>query len=440
MDDGYPYWRMGIICILLILNAVISGAHAAFEAVNESQIRKRAEESENNKRALQILAMLEEPSRYINLFEVLVTGTSLVIGMLFTSGFYAHALNLLLNANAFLEQHKFITDVIVFLIVALFICFAVFLGNVLPRRLARMRAEKAIFSLYGVFYGMLRICKPVLWLLDVFTRVTFWLVRIKENKADENVTEEEIISIVNEGYEQGVLEDSEAEMISNIIEFDEKEVMDIMTHRKKIVAIDASSTVEETMKFVMQQPFSRFPVYVEIIDNIVGILHIKDLMKYYISGHDKSVLVQEICGEPYLVPDTQPIDVLWNDMRSKKMHMAIAIDEYGQTAGLVAMEDILEEIVGSISDEYDVDEKMIIKQTESRYLMKGMAPLEDVEEVLNIEFDQEDFDTLNGFLISMLGHIPADDEKAVFRYMGYSFHIVDVVDKMIRYVRVVKEQ
>lgn len=440
MDDGYPYWRMGIIFILIILNAVVSGAHAAFEAVNESQIRKRAEESENNKRALQILAMLEEPSRYINFFEVLVTGTSMIIGMLFTSGFYTRALNLLLNANTFLEQNKSITEVIAFLIVGLFICFAVFFGNVLPRRLARIRAEKAIFSLYGAFYRMLKICKPVLWLFNVFTKAAFWLLRIKEDKDGENVTEDEIISIVNEGYEQGVLEDSEAEMISNIIEFDEKEVMDIMTHRKKIVAIDASSTVEETMKFVMQQPFSRFPVYEEIIDNIVGILHIKDLMKYYISGHDKSVPVQQICGEPYLVPDTQPIDVLWNDMRSRKMHMAIAIDEYGQTAGLVAMEDILEEIVGNISDEYDVDEKTIVKQTEGRYLMKGMASLEDVEETLGIEFDQEDFDTLNGFLISMLGHIPADDEKAVFSYMGYSFHIVDVVDKMIRYVRVVKEQ
>ena len=228
-------------------------------------------------------------------------------------------------------------------------------------------------------------------------------------------------------------------MISNIIEFDEKEVMDIMTHRKKVVSIDASLTVEEAMQFAMQQQYSRFPVCDETIDNIVGILHIRDLMKYYISGEDKSVAVREICGEPYLVPDTLPIDVLWNDMRTKKMHMAIAIDEYGQTAGLVAMEDILEEIVGAISDEYDVDEKMIIKQTEGRFLMKGMTPLEEVEEALNIEMNQEDFETLNGFLVSMLGHIPSEDEKAVFSYMGYKFHIVDVLDKMIRYVRVVKE-
>lgn len=439
MGDGYPYWRMGIIFILVILNAVISAAHAAFISVSESQIRKRFEENENSKRALQILAMLEEPSRYINIFEVFITGTSLIIGMLFTSGFYSRVLKLLVSANKFLDLHIYVANVFAILITVLFVCFVIFVGIVFPRRLAKVHAERSIFFLHGVLYSVERICKPVIIFLDLLNKFAFWVLRIKEDGDGENVTEDEIISIVNEGYEQGVLEDSEAVMISNIIEFDEKEVMDIMTHRKKVVAIDATCTVEETMQFVMQQPFSRFPVYEETIDNIVGILHIKDLMKYYISGEDRTVQVHEICGEPYLVPDTQPIDVLWNDMRSKKMHMAIAIDEYGQTAGLVAMEDILEEIVGAISDEYDIEEKMIIKQTEGRFLMKGMTPLEEVEDTLDIDMDQEDFDTLNGFLISMLGHIPSDDEKAVFHYRGYKFHIVDVVDKMIRYVRVVKE-
>lgn len=438
MDDGYPYWKMGIIFVLILFNALVSAAHAAFEAANENQIRKQAEESDSNsnkKRVFQVLAMLEEPNRYINLFEVLVSGTSIMIGTLFADGFYTRIMNLVINGNAFLAKYLLAAKAVTAVIVILFLCFVIFCGNVLPRRIARIHAERNIFYLYGI----LKICGPVMFLFDGLTKIAFWILRIKEDDDGENVTEDEIISIVNEGYEQGVLEDSEAEMISNIIEFDEKEVMDIMTHRKKIVFIDGAITVEETMQFVMQQPFSRFPVYKETIDNIVGVLHIKDLMKYYISGQDKTALVCNICSEPYLVPDTQPIDVLWNDMRVKKIHMAIAIDEYGQTAGLVAMEDILEEIVGNISDEYDIDEKMIIKQMEGRYLVKGLAPLEEIEEMLGITFEQEDFDTLNGFLISMLGHIPADDEKAVLHYMGYSFHIVDVVDKMIRYVRVIKD-
>jgi len=349
MDDGYPYWKMGIIFILILFNALVSAAHAAFEAANENQIRKQAEESDSNsnkKRVFQVLAMLEEPNRYINLFEVLVSGTSIMIGTLFADGFYTRIMNLVINRNAFLAKYLLAAKAVTVVIVILFLCFVIFCGNVLPRRIARIHAERNIFYLYGI----LKTCGPVMFLFDGLTKIAFWILRIKEDDDGENVTEDEIISIVNEGYEQGVLEDSEAEMISNIIEFDEKEVMDIMTHRKKIVFIDGAITVEETMQFVMQQPFSRFPVYKETIDNIVGVLHIKDLMKYYISGQDKTALVCNICSEPYLVPDTQPIDVLWNDMRVKKIHMAIAIDEYGQTAGLVAMEDILEEIVGNISD------------------------------------------------------------------------------------------
>ncbi|WP_177180770.1 hemolysin family protein [[Clostridium] polysaccharolyticum] len=430
---------MGIILLLVIWNGVVSAAHAAFTSINENQIRKRLEENENNARAFQILNMLEEPGRYINLFEVLMNSTSIVIGMLFTSSFYVRVFKMLRSADGFLEANLLAARILAVLIAIFFICIVIFFGNVLPRRMAKVHAERSVYYLYGVLYRSYGVLKPVLWLMDCLARFSFWILRIRIPAEEENVTEDEIISIVNEGYEQGVLEDSEAEMISNIIEFDEKEVMDVMTHRKKIRAIDGSLTVAEAMEYVLQQPFSRFPVYEETIDNIVGILHIKDMMKYYISGKDTKVPVKEICGEPYLVPDTQQIDVLLNDMRARKMHMAIAIDEYGQTAGLVAMEDILEEIVGAISDEYDIEEKMITKQSEGRFLMKGMTSLEEVEEVLDIDMEQEDFDTLNGFLISMLGHIPSDGEKAVFHYMGYKFHIVDVVDKVIRYVRVVKE-
>lgn len=383
--------------------------------------------------------MLEEPSRYINLFEVLKTGTSIVIGILFIGILYDGVFRELREMFLFMGANVWVTYLMACVLVCLLIFLVMFFGNVLPRCLARIWADKAVFYLLGLTNRLLCVFGPMLFLFEQLTRLAFVILRIKTNGDEENVTEDEIISIVNEGHEQGILEDSEAAMISNIIEFDEKEVMDIMTHRKKIVGIEGSLTVDEAMTFVIEQSFSRFPVYDEDIDNIIGILYLKDLTRYYVSGKDRSVAVKTICSKPFLVPDTQPIDVLWNEMRIKKVHMAIAIDEYGQTAGLVAMEDILEEIVGNISDEYDVEEKMIIKQTEGRYLMKGLVPLEDVEEILDIEFEQEDFDTLNGFLISILGHIPKDDEQTIIRYKGYSFHIVDVKDKMIRYVRVVKE-
>lgn len=253
-----------------------------------------------------------------------------------------------------------------------------------------------------------------------------------------NLAEKEIISIINEGQEKGIIEAYEAEMIANIIEFNEKEVRDIMKHRKKIVAINCNLTVEEALNFMLDKSFSRFPLYEDNIDNIVGILHLKDVTKYYISNK-KDVPLKEIAREPYFVPNTQNIDILFKDMQDKKIHMAIAIDEYGQTAGIVAMEDILEEIVGNILDEYDVDEKFIIDKGDGTYLMKGLTKLEDVSQALDLELESNEFDTLNGLLISLIGHIPNEGERLKIKYSGYIFHILDVRNKIIRFVKVTKD-
>ena len=438
MSDSYPYWRMGFIIILILFEAIVTAALAAVQSASESTIRKRLEENENDKRLMQALAMLEEPSKYIGLFEALTTGTSIVIGILFSQA----GIDLLadwISSSLGNKSNIWINGLLGVLLVFCFTLIVVFFGNLLSRRLATIRPEVTVCLLVGVANRLMQIFKPLVILTSVLTKGVLWLLRIKVNENEENVTEDEIISIVNEGFEQGILEDTEATMISNIMEFDEKEVMDIMTHRKKIVALSADTSIEEAMKFVLEKSFSRFPVFEEDIDNIIGILHVKDLMRYYVSGKDIKKHVKTICSTPFLVPDTQPIDVLWQQMRERKLHMAIAIDEYGQTAGLVAMEDILEEIVGNISDEYDVEEKMIIKQGEGRFLMKGLTPLEDIEEILDIEFEQEEYDTLNGFLISKIGHIPKDEEQGIIHYHGYRFYIVDVKDNMIRYIRVVKD-
>ncbi|WP_310605423.1 hemolysin family protein [Anaerosporobacter sp.] len=268
-------------------------------------------------------------------------------------------------------------------------------------------------------------------------KITTLILRLCGNKSED--LEDEIISMVNEGQEQGVLASNEAEMISNIIAFDEKEVKDIMTHRKKIVAIDCNETVEQTLRFMLDKSYSRYPLYEDDIDNIIGILHVKDVARCYMSPKFKNKPLKLIARKPYFVPDTQNINVLFSDMQLKKVHMAIAVDEYGQTAGLVAMEDILEEIVGNILDEYDIDEKLIIKQDEGQFLMKGLAGLDDIEDILGIEIQEEDFDTLNGLLTSLLNRIPNDGEHVSLSYGGYLFEILDVRNKMIRYVRVTKE-
>lgn len=256
---------------------------------------------------------------------------------------------------------------------------------------------------------------------------------------EEEVTEEEIISMVNEGHEQGVLLASEAEMIHNIFEFDEKEAKDIMTHRKNIIAIDGELSFTDAVSYMIENSKSRYPVYLEDIDNIIGVLHIKDAFSFVQRNEIFRTPIKEIEGlirEVDFIPETLKINKLFKDMQSAKNHMFIVIDEYGQTSGVVAMEDVLEEIVGNIEDEHDDEEELIVMSPDGSYVVDGMAGLEEVGEVLHIPFEEETFDTLNGFLISLIGKIPSEDEKCEVDAYGYHFSVLDMEDKIIKKVKV----
>ncbi|MBR1567947.1 MAG: HlyC/CorC family transporter [Lachnospiraceae bacterium] len=260
----------------------------------------------------------------------------------------------------------------------------------------------------------------------------------QENAALEEQVEEEIKSMVTEGHEQGVILEDEAEMINNIFEFGDKEARDVMTPRQKIVGMDLFLSLEEAIGIMLENGFSRYPLYQDDLDTIIGVLHLKDAMKYYI--RDKEVPIKEIGREAFFVHPTQNIRKLLKDMQVKKVHMAVVVDEYGQTEGIVAMEDILEEIVGNILDEYDEEEHDIIRlgQKDS-YLMRGMARLDEIAELLSIEFPDEDIDTLNGFILYELGRLPMEGEEINVIYQGYLFHPVDIHDKMIAQVKVSRQ-
>lgn len=259
----------------------------------------------------------------------------------------------------------------------------------------------------------------------------------------DDVTEEGIISLANEGMEQGVILDSEVEMIHNIFEYSDMDAKDIMTHRKHIAALEGSMTFRQMLEFVMNENYSRYPVYQDSIDNIVGAIHIKDVLNLILKEDVMDQPITEIDGLIYeipFIPETRNINTLFKGMQSKKTHMAIVVDEYGQTSGLVTMEDIIEEIMGEIEDEHDEEEQIIVKEPDGSYSMDGMAPLSVVCEVLGIEDEElEEFDTLNGFLVSLIDKIPADGETFQVKAYGFLFHVTLVENKMIKTVKVKKE-
>lgn len=263
------------------------------------------------------------------------------------------------------------------------------------------------------------------------------LKKIFSKKAIEEKVEEEILSMVEEGHEQGVIEENEAEMISNIFEFSDKYAKDIMTSRQKIIAIENTVDVDWALHFALDNQFSRYPVFEEDIDNIIGVVHLKDLITAYLNN--PKTPVTDVIEEPIFIHPTYNISKLLQKMQLEKIHMSIIIDEYGQTEGLVAMEDIIEEIVGNILDEHDEDEEISVRKLHNGdYLVKGDAELDELEDAIEIEFPDEDFETLNGFLLYKLGRLPMEDEKIEISYQGYKFIPVKISDKMITLVKIVK--
>lgn len=231
------------------------------------------------------------------------------------------------------------------------------------------------------------------------------------------------------------------QMKRNILKFGEKDAKDIMTHRKNIMAINSEQTLEDVIKFALEENYSRFPVYEEDIDNIVGTIHLRDMLGSYVDEKNRMHPIREITGciRPVsFVPETKSIDTLFKDMQEKKNHIVIVLDEYGMTAGLVALEDILEEIVGNIQDEYDEEEETIVRQPDGSYIVPGLTDLDDIEELLQFTFEEEDFDTLNGFLVDKFEHIPAEDEECFLEYKGYGFLVLSVSDNIIQTVKIEK--
>ena len=262
-----------------------------------------------------------------------------------------------------------------------------------------------------------------------------------ESPESKEEVQEAVEYVVEECGSQGYLEENEVRMIKNVLQYSGKNARDIMTHRKDIVAVDGSETLEHALQFMLDERFTRFPVYEKNIDDIIGTIHLRDAMKYYLNKELRPVKVKELkdcLREVSFIPETKGLSRLFKQMNTEKNHLFIVLDEYGQTAGIVAMEDIIEEIVGNIFDEYDEEETLYFRQENGTYLVKGKVALDDLEEILGIEIEDEENETLNGFLISKLERIPAEHETCEVRYDVYCFRILLVDNNMIELVEVEK--
>lgn len=419
MDDSGPMASYIIFMMLLLIDALFYGFGAAVKALNAKELSEQFEKT-GNKRAERLYAIAVRPEQYINTVQLVVTLIHLVMGAFFLRVF---STALLLSG-------------------AVLLYILLTFGILIPKRLGVRYADQWSYACINPIYYITKIFSPVTGLVSVTSKGLLRLVGIYTDENTEDVTEEEIISMVNEGHEQGVLLATEAEMITNIFEFGDKQAKDIMTHRSNILALDRDMTLGEAIDFMLSESKSRFPVYDENIDNVVGILHFRDAMRAHREEGNMALPVGSMEGlirDTMFVPETKNIDVLFRTMQHTKTQMVIVVDEYGQTTGLIAMEDILEEIVGNILDEYDEDEAHIEETGNAdEYLIEGITPLEELEERFGIAFKEEEFETLNGFMISKMDKIPEEEEEFAIDIDGYNFKILQVKNRMIKSVLVTK--
>lgn len=443
--DSGPTASIIFFIVLLLIDMFFYGFGAALDSLNEKEIERRADE-EKDRRSLRLKKMIGNPTDFINTSQLVTTLVNVTIG--------AVHLGLLLQAISqglqFLTERKLklesisteaviVAAAVLSTILLLYITLT--LGVLLPRKIAARMPDKWAYAFVTPVFFVTKLFFPFTGLASVTSKGILRLFGVRDDADGADVTEEEIISMINEGHEQGVIQASEAEMISNIFELGDKEAQDIMTHRNNIVGIDGSMLLRDALGVITNGQNSRYPVYEENIDHIIGILHLKDAMRFYADESKLSCPIRDVEGllrEPSFVPQTKNIDELFREMQAEKLQMVIVVDEYGQTDGLLAMEDILEEIVGNIMDEYDQESEFLIERGEHEYVVEGKTPLEELEERFDISFDDEEFETLNGFLISRLDRIPEPNEEFDVDYCGFNFKILSVENKMIQSVLVTR--
>ena len=441
MDDPGPaldiILKLVLLFVLIFFNAFFAMSEIAIISLNDTKMQKLAEEG--NKKAKQIVKLTENPNRFLSTIQIGVT----LAGFLASASASQNFADLLVNAL----KHTAIVNVIpesvingisVVLITIITSYFSLVWGELAPKRIAMQVPEKVSFKVVGILLFIAKITKPFVKVLSVSTNGVVRLFGFDPNADEENVTEEEIRMMVDVGGEKGVIEDSQKEMIDNIFEFDDLDAGDIMTHRTDMTAIEVSRSLEEVAELAIENGYSRIPVYEDDPDSIVGVLYAKDLLKYVGHNIPADLTISKVMRKALYVPETQSCGDLFKAMNDSHTQFAVVVDEYGGTAGIVTLEDVLESIVGNIQDEYDDEDEEIVQINETTFTIDGITDLDEVDELVGTKLPEGDYDTLGGFVISLLGYLPSesDPEPAVAEYDNLRFTVLNFEDRRIGEIKV----
>jgi len=418
-----------LIAILTLINAFFSAAEMAIVSLNKNKIKMLDEDG--NKKATLLLKLMEEPNKFLSTVQVGITlagffsSASAATGISKNLSVYLNRLNI-----PYSEQISFVGVTIILSYITL-----VF-GELFPKRIALQKSEAmAMLSVKPILF-VSKAAVPFVKLLSASTNILVRLTGFETKGLDEKISKEEIKSMVEAGQENGVFNETEKAMINSIFEFDDKLASEVMTPRTEVYLIDIETPLMEYLDELIEERYSRIPVYEGDSDNIIGILYMKDFYAEARKHGFGNVDIRAILHPPYFVPETKNIDELFKELQASKKHIAVLIDEYGGFSGIVSIEDLIEEVMGNIEDEYDDDEPEIKKIDTNTFIVDGMLSIDDFNDYFNVNIESDDYDTIGGFLIDLLGRIPKGAEENDIEYENLIFKIVEVKEKRIEKIKV----
>lgn len=422
VEEGSLWGPLILQFVLLLVNAIFASAEIAVISMNDNRMAKMA--MEGDKHAIRLMKLTEDSSQFLSIIQIAITLASLLGGAFAAENFASRLTKFIIGLGVNIP-FSVLNSISVVVITVLLAYATLVLGELVPKRVAMKNAERLALSLSGLLYFISKFFAPLVWLLTVSTNGILRLLGIDPNSTEDDVTEEDIRMMVDVGSEKGSINESEKEMIQNVFEFDNKTAEEVMTHRTEVVILWLDETDEEWNDKILASRLSKYPVCDGSADNVIGVLNIKDYFR--LEDRSRDYLMKNAVKPAYYVPETVRTDVLFQNMKRTRNHFAVVFDEYGGMSGIITMNDLLEQIVGNLEDDYLTPEEVeIIQIDKNTWQIKGSAYLEDVSKELNISLPDEDFDTFGGLVFGVLGIIPEDGSKFELEEYGLKIFVTEI--------------
>ena len=418
-----------LILVLTLLNAFFASAEMAIVSVNRNRIKMLADDGD--KKASLLVDLLEEPNKFLSTIQVGIT-----LAGFFSSASAATGISEVIGASLSQIGIPYAQSISLVVITIILSYFTLVFGELVPKRIALQKSEQmAMLSVRPIVF-VFKFAKPFVKLLSLSTNVLLRVIGMSDTDLEEKVSREEIKSLVDAGEEYGVINQIEKEMINSIFDFDDKLAKEVMTPRTEVYMIN--SKLPLSIEELLEENYSRIPVYEGDMDNIIGILYLKDFLHEAYQVGFENVDIKKLLHRPYFVPECKNIDQLFKELQKSKNHLAVLIDEYGGFSGIVTIEDLIEEVMGDINDEYDEDDPVIRKIDNDTYIVNGLISIKELNDKLQLNLDEEteDYDTLGGFLINQIDYIPSETEECMVEYENLLFKVQCVKDKRIETVKI----